>query len=708
ITAWVQSRPTWERSVSSRSAWSLDLPDIVRVLRRRRLPELTWARTMAGGVLAFTVLFGLASVLPAVSRPGFLPGPSVSDVEEAERTAAIFPFRADGAPELVSQGMMDLLGYAAEVVGVRVEHPLVLTRSLDGSNPEDRDAALQAARRLGVRFLATGAVSSPDTSSVAIEASLVDARTGEELRTVSSTGPLRSLPSLVPRLAVDLFAETPLAPSGDLEPTTITDSYDALAAYLEGEASLREGDWPGAVSAFTRARDADPDFALGLARRAVARTLSSGAEPHQRDPDAVRALELRSELPRRQVRKLRGLLLLADGSPEAVEVFDTLTREDPDDPEAWHLLGDAAYHVMGPESPVARDAFERAIELADGYGPSYAHLIAGALARGDTAEAREWWAELGGRQPRSIFLARFGEAVEVVGRGATGSEDAEAGDSIGPRPVPVEASPEPDPLAGARARYGEARTALEDLRSTLPDDRLHAAVAGRVEEVDDLMDQAQAAARDDDYAEAMSLVEDARETLRAVVAAEPVLEDYERLRNDLVEQRSGVGDPSVRSEVDRLERLAQERLAEGRYREAVEALEGAITVLEEAPEAPPSALGDPDEPPPPPPEAIVEDVLEKLAAAMAAEDLDRVRSVWTSISPEAAGGLRDLFDQFRDLSVEYELASLRREGDRIVVQVRTLYHFVAERDGQPFDQEATQVFEIAERNGEWVIVGSRE
>lgn len=704
VTAWVQSRPTWERSVGARSAWSLDLPDIARVLGRGRLPELTWARTVLGGVLAFTALFGVAGVLPLVSGGAGAADPlPMASAEVESRTVAVMPFEVDGAPDLMAYGMADLLARSAEAGGARVEHPMVVSRYLGDAGVVGTERALSAGRALDDSYVAIGTMSQ-EGSTVTIDAGLLDVRTGEEVRRASVSGPLTSLGSLVAGLTTELLGGTPVVAGEAVELGSWSDSYEALSAYLEGEAELREGDWDEAIAAFARARDEDPDFALALGRLAFARALASAPGPHVRDPDAERALELDGALPPRQRRLVEGLVLIVDGSPEAVEVFRALTGEDPDDPEAWHLLGEALYHVSGPSANGHRDAFETAVSLAEGFGPAQAHLVESALTEGDTARARRLTAELRRRSPESVFLAKLEDEVRVASNAPAPETDGGDGE-VASEPSDGSATPEQDPLAGARAAYLRALDSLDDLRSRTVDDGVHPSLADEVEEAGALRRQAEEAASRDDYGTAATLVAEARAAYQSISGDAAVLEQYERRRAALDPLKDGARDPEARAEAEGLEADAEEALAVGDYSRAVSLVERAADVWEAAASEPPPMEEEPADPPPP--EAVAEGVLDDLASAIASEDLARVRSVWTSIGREASDGLQELFDVVRDISVDYEVRSLRQEGDGIVVQVHTTYTFVTEQDRQRLTEEIDQLFELGRRDGRWLVVGSR-
>ena len=95
-TAWVQSRPgSTERARSEEipGSWEVDLGDVRESVAEGRLPHLTWARSILGGVFAFLLLFGLAGAWVVLRGP---PGTASA----GERTMiAVLPFENLGAEE---------------------------------------------------------------------------------------------------------------------------------------------------------------------------------------------------------------------------------------------------------------------------------------------------------------------------------------------------------------------------------------------------------------------------------------------------------------------------------------------------------------------------------------------------------------------------------------------------------------------------------
>ncbi len=140
--------------------WEIDVAGLGDSVRFRRWPHLTWARTLLGGVLAFSLLFAGAALHALLSRRSTTTG------SPDPQLVAIMPFRVTGDPSLsyLGEGMIDLL--AAKLsgdVGPRAADPrLVLNAWRREKGSEDalptQDEALELARRVGARYAMVGGI----------------------------------------------------------------------------------------------------------------------------------------------------------------------------------------------------------------------------------------------------------------------------------------------------------------------------------------------------------------------------------------------------------------------------------------------------------------------------------------------------------------------------------------------------------------------
>ena len=659
-TAWAQSRP--DRASRQHAPWDLDMADVLGHVSRQEIPELTWARTLVGGVAAFALLFGVAGLFVTFEgEQGIRLGPQEAQAA-ADPALAILPFSRPDGQDSVADGIPEMLSLVLDdVPGLRIVDPIVVgSRTRVGL--ADSAEALRVGRVVGARYAASGSVR-PSGTTAHVEIRLYEVSSGRLLESAETEGPLNQVPRLVNELASSLeLSALPSVEQGVVSGSVwdaTTASPAALRAYLEGERHFRSFDLPAAIRAYETAVAADSTFALARYELALARNLLD--QPHQPrpDPDARRALEDADPLPERERLMIRGFEALSRRSPQAIRYLSDLTHLYPDDPEGWFLLGDAYFHLSAVDPRAFRDALERAIELAPEFGPAYPHLIEHAVNEADTARARALVEAYRRADPSSPLLPGLDLAVQL----------ANAND-------PQEAATPTAPTAADRARdrYVTASRVAGDAR-------------GRANEISS-----------DDPAVARSLA--SGDSLRLLAAERAAEGDY-RTAEDLLS-----------AAVERFEatRALAERLEEDAAATPAETTPEAEVTPE--PDPPAEPIEDDPEPTPPPapapdPGVTVAGVLTRLAAAMGREDMDAVRTVWTSVSGDEAAGLTALFRSVRDLSVTYQPTEIESTADGFQALVTTTYRFYSEVNRRQEEQSTRQEFRIARRGGAWVIVDSR-
>lgn len=135
-------------------------------------------------------------------------------------------------------------------------------------------------------------------------------------------------------------------------------------------------------------------------------------------------------------------------------------------------------------------------------------------------------------------------------------------------------------------------------------------------------------------------------------------------------------------------------------------------------EQPPSAVEDrkPPEakaegtPATPPEDAVdreaVERTLGELKRAIEGEDMEALRRTWVSLTPSDARNFTRWFSLMRSIEVRHDVRSMRATGDRIVVELQTTYEFFNKSTDQEERQVVSQVLELEERAGRWVVAAS--
>jgi tetratricopeptide (TPR) repeat protein len=436
-TAWVQSHPlveVREQTDDVPGSWELDVGDAVRTLRRGRLPHLTWGRALVGGVVAFSLLFGVAGfyVLIRSDAPLFAPGSASGDV--APDGIAVLPFTVRGAGlEEWRESMVELLSTGLDgAAGMRaLASRTVLARwHAEAPAEADADVALGVARRLGARYAVLG-------SAVAIgpEVRLVaDVREilGDGARSLGQAqeqGHPDSVLVLVDRLSVGvlrLVLEEGGAgmPRVDLASIT-TSSLPALKSYLEGEAAFRRSDFPSAIAAWERAVALDSTFGLAYTRLAQAYGWNESVASARGREAGNRAFALLDRLPPREALLARASYHMRRDELEAIALLEEAVAKYPDHAEAWYQLGDAYYHMnsalVGREEIV--DALERAVALAPHVASYHIHLLDVAFGAADSAAVHRHLAGLRRLAPSSPQTRRYTLAAQLV-FGTTATRDS--------------------------------------------------------------------------------------------------------------------------------------------------------------------------------------------------------------------------------------------------------------------------------------------
>ncbi|MBI4513647.1 MAG: hypothetical protein HY702_05995 [Gemmatimonadetes bacterium] len=436
-TAWIQSHPaTKAREGEVPAAWEIDLKGLVTTVTKGRLPHLTWARAILGGVVAFSLLFGAGGIYLYLKGRG-----AVSIVKEASAAPglgiAVLPFRVVGPDlELWREGMVDLLSTNLDgVPGLRAIDPRAVLnawRSEIGEETEApaREAALEVAQKVGASYALTGSIVG-SRGEVRITTEIYDLATGKLQGTAQVGGSPDSILALVDRLSIDLLRTGLVREPGQFRSPSVgritTSSVPALKAYLAGEQNYRRNRFREAIAHLTQAVEADSTFALALYRLANAYGWVEGIVSPAGREYARRAARFADRLPEREVLLLTGDDQLLRGELAAIETLEKLSTRYPDDVEGWYALGDA-YRHLGPAAlepdDKFRSALRRAIDLDPTLGPAYIHLIEDAIGRHDSAEARELIRRYRQLDPSSPRVIGFDLAYALVWGDSASREQA--------------------------------------------------------------------------------------------------------------------------------------------------------------------------------------------------------------------------------------------------------------------------------------------
>lgn len=478
-TAWVQSRPGLAERAEAEEvpeAWEFDGGDLLGSLRAGKLPHLTWARALVGGLAAFLLLFGVAGLYVVVQDRG-----ESFFVASAEASAApgvaVMPFAVSGqGVELLREGMMDLLSTNLDGVGgLRTIHTRTVLARWRESGLEDAaslDEVLDVARAAGARLALVGSAVGVGTA-VRLRAELYDVEGGAAVGDAQIEGPQDDLLALIDGLSVDVVRRVLETEDGgsvqalSLESLT-TSSLPALRAFLEGEALYRRADFEGATAAFRRAVQGDSLFAL--AHHRLSSTIGwTVTEPGQADEHGQRARELADRLPARDATIIRlSDQALREGDARAVDEFRQFAERHPDDPEVLYWLGEVYNHAGEIALVPVEDmgaAFEGAIALDSAFVPAYIHAIESALSFHDMSKARALVAGFERYGPgvadleRMRFMLRFTESTDGMAAALAATDD--------------------EALANLVINIDDADAGTERMRGVLADELLRRFDAGR-------------------------------------------------------------------------------------------------------------------------------------------------------------------------------------------------------------------------------------
>ena len=357
-----------------------------------------WLAGLVGALLA-------AAVLVALLRSG---GGARPELDAS--LLAVAPFDVlDAKLALWREGMVDLLSRNLDGAGpLRTVSPTVIVRRWRGR--ADPESAADLGRRTGAGLALYGSLLSSGRDSVRVRATLFDVKrqnTVDEWELVEVADRFdRLADSLTFRLLRGLGRTRPV---GSVRLASIgSSSLPAVKAFLQGEQHLRRAEWDSALSYYERAIRLDSTFPLALRRASTAlgwiRTgfdslstayaFRAGAANHGLPPRDSLLVASDSVLASLLEDGPMGIRADSSWQPMIQRLFRTLeeaTARYPEDPEAWHMLGDALDHFApfaGRSTDELFRSFDRAIALDSAYAPSYIHPIETAASDGPEAMRR--------------------------------------------------------------------------------------------------------------------------------------------------------------------------------------------------------------------------------------------------------------------------------------------------------------------------------
>jgi len=322
---------------------------------------------------------------------------------------AVLPFAVHGnaALEYLGEGTVALLTTALDGLGeLRTITSQALLTGLAAESGA-ADGEIRTAERLAATHVLRGTI--VESGGRLQVVATLETMSGEtvsraEARGDAEGGLFDALDAIAQQL-VSAVAPSPATRIARVAART-TDVLPALRAYLRGDRAFRLGRFRDAIEAFDEAVRLDDRFALAWYRLAGARAAVA-------DASAARVASGQAVAHGDRLAPHDRLLVEAQDAwlsgqlPEAERRYGAAVTTQPEDLEAWYLLGDCLFHAApyhGRSIREAREPLERALAL----DPSNVGAL-GKLARLDALECRD--AELDAKVERLLKLSPTADQV---------------------------------------------------------------------------------------------------------------------------------------------------------------------------------------------------------------------------------------------------------------------------------------------------------
>jgi tetratricopeptide (TPR) repeat protein len=304
-----------------------------------------------------------------------------------------FTVRGSGEYEYLGEGMVDLLStklnVPGELHGVDPRAVLALVGREGGGVP-DPERGRAITRRLEAGHFVLGVILEAG-GRLRLDASLYDIEGGvEAIAEATAEGDANDVFALVDDVAAQLLlsrGEMRGDPVARIAAVT-TDSLSALKDYLQGERSLRAGEFLAAAEAFQSAVAIDSSFALAWYRLSVAYEWLT--RDHLVREAAEQAFRHSGRLSEHDRQLLQAAVAARQGAfVEADQRYRSILGTYPDDVEAWFQLGEVLFHygpLQGNPMSASREAFERVIFYEPDHMTALVHLARISASEGDLAE----------------------------------------------------------------------------------------------------------------------------------------------------------------------------------------------------------------------------------------------------------------------------------------------------------------------------------
>ena len=390
----------------------------------------------AGGILLLAVLAGTFYKFDRQDWQRLFP-PRIPD----QKNLVVLPFTAvDGQPgeQIYCDGLTETVtAKMARVPSLQVPSAL----EVRGKNV----TSLQTARNQLGANLVLAASWQQIQSSVRINLSLVDAKTGQQLRTETITEPADDLLHLQDQVVLtasrmlELQLSASSASSLTAHGTAVLTAYDF---YVQGVGYIQRYERPenveNAINSFRRAIAEDPSYAQAQAELAQAYWYKYSATKDPRWAEAAKtaakaASDLNSQLPEVQL-AIAEMNQRTGAYAEALSGFQRALELDPKNVDAY--LGLAKTNNSLGRTPEAEQAFRHAVDISPACWSCYNLLGAFLYGHARYGEAAQAWEKVTELTPDNVWgylnvgaaylnLGQFGQANEYFRRGLEVAPDNE-------------------------------------------------------------------------------------------------------------------------------------------------------------------------------------------------------------------------------------------------------------------------------------------
>jgi tetratricopeptide (TPR) repeat protein len=379
-----------------------------RIVAPRRMNSMKRIALPAAAVVLAVIAFTLG--------PGLFDRSGTTESMAETPSLAIFAFenlKAPDDPERIGQILQELLitdlsGLDAVNVysGQRLRD---LQKQVDASGERGNEAYGEIARRAGANTMLTGTLSQLGAKWI-LTCQVSDVAQGTIVQSNRIDG--TDIYGMVDRLSLEIQEEYRLAGGSGVSAKIpvrekTSGSLEAYRHYLTGVDHLNALAYVDAIEEFEKAIDIDPAFGKAYYKLAIAKWWQSsvgGAEI-----ESIRIFlenELYASEKERRMAETMDELMRRE-FVQALPLAEALTRDYPDEKEAWYALGEAQYHYPGQSRRFESLAsFEKAMALDPDFQLPWGHVRSVMLRRGDEEGLRDKIEELLAGNPGNPFWHR--------------------------------------------------------------------------------------------------------------------------------------------------------------------------------------------------------------------------------------------------------------------------------------------------------------